>query len=272
MISGSPTQDQLFMSLYQSGFLDAIPQGTPVSISQFSVLLRTAAVECIITKEMNDVILQELFPWTLAGESGLLGSILEDFTRTDPRKEAIFRALICSPEVQNRSDREASAILAVVDEVVKVCSPLLDVNDLQVSFREDLEALLFEVVKFWTKAQRHQKRTVSVRKAEAGAAAWDIREVYGKLPDDAAHLDLGYPVAVLFPQLYQVMPNGGVDILHHGYTVWPEQDIYLKAKLEFHSQRHRINEHESARTEGGNRRHSIGDRRLRRSVTARIGK
>lgn len=221
---------------------------------------------------MNGIILQGLFPWTLAGESGLLGTILEDLTRADPQKEAIFRALICSPEVQNRSDRAASATASVVDEVVKVCSPLLDVHDLQTSFKEDLEAFLLEVVKFWTRTQRHQKRTVSVRKAEAGAAAWDIREVYGKLPDDAAHLDLRYPVAVLFPQLYQVMPNEGVDVLHHGYTVWPEQDIYVKAKMEFHTQRHRVNKHDSARAEGGNRRHSIGDRRLRRSVTARIGK
>jgi hypothetical protein len=145
------------VSLYQSGFLDAIPQGTPVSISQSSVLLRSAAVECIISKETNDTILQELFPWTLASESGLLGNILQDFERADPREQAIFRALICSPEVQNRSAREASAIASIVDEVVKVCSPLLDVNDLQVSFRKDLGALLFEIVKFWTKAQRDQK-------------------------------------------------------------------------------------------------------------------
>jgi uncharacterized protein YktB (UPF0637 family) len=51
--------------------------------------------------------------------------------------------------------------------------------------------------KFWTNVQRHQRRTIAVCKAEDGAAAWDIRDQYGKVP----HLDLGYPIAVLFPQL-----------------------------------------------------------------------
>lgn len=77
-------QDQLFVSLYRSGFLDVIPLGTPISNSQSSTLLQTAVLESIVAKELTGRILQELFPWAPAGESILLRNVLEDLTQTDP--------------------------------------------------------------------------------------------------------------------------------------------------------------------------------------------
>lgn len=270
MTRGSCTQDQLFISLYYSDFLGAIPQGTPISSSPSSVLLRTAALESIITKEMSGIILQGLFPWNLAGESGLLECLQEDLARADPRKEAIFRALIWSSDVLNRREREASAITSVVDKVASVCSPLLELNNLDRSFREDLQTLLLEVVKFWARAQRHQTRIVAVCKAEAGVAGWETRDRYGKVPEDANHLDLGYPAAILFPQLYKQLPTGEMDVLYNGFTVWSEQEMYVEGKREFHTQRRRASDYNSGRTDTGNRRDSMDNRRLRRSTITRV--
>lgn len=131
----------------------------------------------------------------------------------------------------------------------------------------DLEAFLDEAVKFWTNVQRHHRRTIAVCKAEDGGASWDIRDQYGKVPEDAAPFDLGYPIAVLFQQIYQLQQQkGAVEVLRHGYAVWPDQHVYVEAKVE----QHRIQENSRGQMDGGNRKHSIGDRRLRRSGTARV--
>jgi hypothetical protein len=226
------------VSLEHSGFLNTIPRAIPVSDTPESVSLRIAAVEAMIAKRLTKYMLRTVFSWSdpLATQPSELEHFLEHLRETRPRTEAIVRVIINSTEPSDIRNRIGSIINPIIQEVTEKCAPLLDLpqRECRSAFQDDLTKFLDDVLQIWKHAQRGELRTVATSTIDEAVDEWGEQDEH-----QAAEGSISQePVTVLFPQVYQITTEN-LTVIHPGFVLWSDHDIYCRGKAEYSIQERR---------------------------------
>jgi hypothetical protein len=184
--------------------------------------------------------LRTLFPWSNPGklQHNMLEHVLKDLLSTSPRKEAILRAVISAIELPDIQSEKESTINSIITEVTEKCAPILRLpqRDYTSAFQEDLGKFLKDTLHVWEDSQRSESRIVATSIIEEAVGAWGEQEHQAEAttntPQDSIPQE---PVAILFPQVYQVTTENP-SVINHGSALWSDRGIYQRGKSQYHSQ------------------------------------
>jgi hypothetical protein len=245
-------QDSLFRPLATSGFLKAIPNAIPISNSQESALLRTAALETIITKCLVTNVFHALFPWSAPTDvqANMFIEVLKDFRTAAPFKEAAFRSLINSTDILDSKDRKNRIIALMMEDVTGICAPLLNLPccDRRIEFQEDFQKFFTTAVEVWNRGQRGEFELIAVTDYDAGEGPWASCEEPESMElalQDGLNSDAEVGGTVLFPQIFQNSPDDAT-LIWSGCVLWSDQRVYTAGREQYSSQASRIRSLENA--------------------------
>jgi hypothetical protein len=168
----------------------------------------------------------------------MLDRILEDFLESNPKKEAILRAILSTSESKDSEFQQGLAVNSIMSELLAKFSPILDLLQKTSAFENDLAKFVHNAIHTWKDAQKSDVRTVANIQTTAGGPPWGERPEHA--PEENAKQTSSeiqpHAITALFPQIYQISLTGKREDLHIGFALWSDHTIYRQGVKEYQLQ------------------------------------